>query len=188
MKPNLIVLILVVALGFLSMVLLDGHTRPSPNISDTTSETQTPISSAPDFKWQDLKGKHHAFYDFKGKAVVLNFWATWCAPCVVEFPMMVELAKRNEKDTVFLFVSVDDDIQKIFKFLKKYGDEETAKNIYVAWDPDKKISMDLFGTLKYPETYIIDYAMNITEKIIGADVDWLGADIQNKLDSAKQTD
>ncbi len=188
MKRNLIVLILVISIGFLSMFFLDENTRPDSNITNIQSTTQSPLQAAPDFIWQDLNGKSHEFSDLMGKAVILNFWATWCAPCVVEFPLMVELAKRNEKDTVFLFVSVDDNTQNIFDFLKKHGDEESAKNIYFAWDQNKKISMDLFGTVKYPETYIIDNTMNITDKIIGADVDWLGTDIQEKINAAISPD
>lgn len=186
MKRNLTILILVVVFGFLSMVLLDNHSKPKPNISLTQTQISRPLQPAPDFTWQDLNGKSHMFSNLKGKVIVLNFWATWCAPCVVEFPLMVELAKRNKKNSVFLFVSVDDNTQKIFEFLKKYGDEETAENIFFAWDKDKNISMDVFGTVKYPETYIIDHTMNITDKIIGADVDWLGAEIQNKLDAAQK--
>jgi hypothetical protein len=93
---------------------------------------------------------------------------------------MIQLAQKNP-DTVFLFVSVDKNPEDIERFLKKYGDEEHLKNVVIAHDPQKLISMDLFGTSKYPETFLISKDHKIIDKIIGADIDWLSNDMQQKI-------
>lgn len=61
-------------------------------------------------------------------AVLLNFWATWCEPCLVEFPMIVEIAEKNKDDLKVYFVSVDwlDEEQKVVLFLKEQGVHWTA--------------------------------------------------------------
>jgi thiol-disulfide isomerase/thioredoxin len=68
----------------------------------------------------DAKGIHRAVQAQKGRAVVVNFWATWCVPCIEEFPHLVALA-RERKDVAFLSVSIDDpaDRAAVESFLKK---------------------------------------------------------------------
>jgi thiol-disulfide isomerase/thioredoxin len=88
--PALLCLILVVALGL-------------------CSESRTHASAAPDLALTDLQGKSHSLADYRGKIVVLNFWATWCGPCREEMPMLSNLApKYDEKYVTFLAASLDD--------------------------------------------------------------------------------
>lgn len=71
-------------------------------------------AQAPDFSFNDVNGKKVSLSQFKGKLVYIDFWATWCGPCMMEMPHSMELQKKflKEKDIVFLFVSLDDDEQK----------------------------------------------------------------------------
>ena len=104
--------------------------------------------------------------DYRGKVVVLNFWATWCPPCVEEMPSLVELQQRlKDKGVTVLAVSLDADEGAYHKFLKDHG-----VNLITVRDPDLK-SSDLYGTFKYPETYIIDRSGILRRKFIGA-VNW----------------
>ncbi|MBI3047907.1 MAG: TlpA family protein disulfide reductase [Acidobacteria bacterium] len=71
------------------------------------------------FTLQDMNGVDVNLQSFKGKVILLNFWATWCAPCRVEIPYLIELQKQYADDLVVLGVSVDDTAEK----LKPYAQE-----------------------------------------------------------------
>ena len=131
-------------------------------------------TSAPDFIVQDTDHKVE-LRDFRGKIVVLNFWATWCPPCVEEMPSLVQLEQRlSNKGVTVVGVSVDVDGDAYHKFLKDY-----KVDFLTVRDPDQKTS-HLYGTFKYPETYIIDRKGIMRRKFIGA-VDWSSPEIVDFL-------
>lgn len=69
---------------------------------------------------KDMNGVDVKLSSFKGKVIVLNFWATWCGPCKAEIPMLVELQKQYASDLVVLGVSVDDPVEKLKPFATQY--------------------------------------------------------------------
>jgi cytochrome c biogenesis protein CcmG/thiol:disulfide interchange protein DsbE len=100
--------------------------------------------------------------DLKGKVVVLNFWASWCPPCVNETPSMINLQNHiAPKGGVILGASIDEDPDAYANFIKENG-----INFPTFRDPSKKISLG-YGTSIIPETYIIDRHGKIARKIIG---------------------
>ena len=122
-------------------------------------------SEAPNFTVQDADRKV-TLADYRGKVVVLNFWATWCPLCVEEMPSLVQMQQRlKDKGVTVLAISLDADESAYHKFLKDHG-----VNLITVRDPDLK-SSDLYGTFKYPETYIIDRNGVLQRKFIGA-VNW----------------
>jgi cytochrome c biogenesis protein CcmG, thiol:disulfide interchange protein DsbE len=109
-----------------------------------------------------LAGKSEHLSDLKGKVVVLNFWATWCPPCVEETPALNRLEKYiDSRGGMVLGVSVDEDGAAYEKFLK---DQSVVFPTYR--DASKKSAAD-YGTSIYPETYIIDRHGKIARKFIG---------------------
>jgi peroxiredoxin len=126
-------------------------------------------STAPDFTVKD-SDRTVALHDLKGKTVVLNFWASWCQPCIVEMPSLVQLQKTVGDKAVILAVSIDTDEEAYHKFLKNHNVE-----LLTVRDPDQKVST-LYGTSMWPETYIIDGKGAIRRKFIGA-VNWTSPDI-----------
>jgi cytochrome c biogenesis protein CcmG/thiol:disulfide interchange protein DsbE len=131
-------------------------------------------TAAPDFTVQDAD-RTVTLRDLHGKVVVLNFWATWCAPCVEEMPSLVQLQQRfKDKGVSVVGVSIDVDGDAYQKFLKDYKiDFVTVR------DPDQKTS-SLYGTSKWPETYIIDRDGIVRRKFIGA-VEWSQPEIVDFL-------
>ncbi len=115
-----------------------------------------------------------SLHDYRGKVVVLNFWATWCPPCVEEMPSLVELQKKMGDRVTVLAVSVDVDGSAFRDFVTKHKVEVLAVR-----DADQK-SNSLYGTYKFPETYIIDREGKIRRKFIGA-VNWSDPDIEKYL-------
>jgi cytochrome c biogenesis protein CcmG, thiol:disulfide interchange protein DsbE len=131
-------------------------------------------AAAPEFTVQDSDHKV-SLSDLRGKIVVLNFWATWCAPCVEEMPSLVRLQQRMQsKGIEVLAVSIDDDERAYHKFLKDY-----KVDLLTVRDPGHK-SADLYGSFKWPETYIIDRQGKVRRKFIGAQ-DWEGPEILDFL-------
>jgi peroxiredoxin len=106
----------------------------------------------PDFQLPDASGKMTSLQQQLGHPVLLNFWATWCAPCVDEVPSLEELARRLKgTDMRMLAVSVDEDWDKIRRFFAK------GTPIGVLLDTSKEVPKK-FGTEKFPETFLIDAA------------------------------
>jgi cytochrome c biogenesis protein CcmG, thiol:disulfide interchange protein DsbE len=129
---------------------------------------------APDFQVQD-SGRTVALHDLKGKVVVLNFWATWCPPCVDEMPSLVQMQSRlQDRGVTVLAVSVDVDENAYRKFLRDHGIDLLAVR-----DPNQK-SNALYGSFKFPETYIIDREGKVRRKFIGP-VNWTQPEIVSYL-------
>jgi len=75
-----------------------------------------------DFTLKDMNGRDVRLADYKGKVVLLNFWATWCGPCKYEIPMFVEIQdKYRDKGVAFLGLSVDDEPEKLRPFAAQYN-------------------------------------------------------------------
>jgi cytochrome c biogenesis protein CcmG, thiol:disulfide interchange protein DsbE len=131
-------------------------------------------SNAPEFTVQDAQNKI-ALSQYRGQVVVLNFWATWCPPCVEELPSLVEMQRRMKgKGVTVLAVSVDVDESAYRQFVKDHN-----VNLLTARDPDQKSNV-LYGTFKFPETYVIDRNGVMRRKFIGA-VDWTEPEITDFL-------
>ena len=129
---------------------------------------------APDFDFTDWQGQSYSLSDFIGKTVVLNFWESWCAPCVVEFPQLIDLARRYPDRLVVLALSSDDTKQEMMQFLKAQDQDpnwSSQPNIVIALDEGKRVTRQLYSTYKLPESYIIAPDQSITRKIIGL-IDW----------------
>jgi len=104
----------------------------------------------PDFQLPDAAGRTVSLSGQRGHAVMLNFWATWCPPCVDEVPSLEDLAQRLDgSDMRLLAVSVDDDWDKIRSFFAKGS--KMGVLLDTSHDVPKK-----FGTEKFPETFLID--------------------------------
>jgi cytochrome c biogenesis protein CcmG/thiol:disulfide interchange protein DsbE len=133
--------------------------------------------SAPDFTITADNGRIITAENFGGRLLVLNFWATWCQPCVEEVPSLDQFAQEMAgSGVVVLGVSVD-------KNPKLYHDFLTRSHIsfMTARDPDARISAD-YGTFKYPESYIIDSKGKVVQKIIGA-TNWTDGSMVNAVKS-----
>ena len=131
-------------------------------------------SVAPDFTVQDADRKI-SLSDLRGKIVVLNFWATWCPPCVEEIPSLVQMQQRMAaRGVTVLAVSVDVDESAYHRFLKNHGVE-----LLTVRDPGQK-SNNLYGTIKFPESYIIDRNGVVRRKFFGP-VDWTQPEIVDFL-------
>lgn len=121
--------------------------------------------AAPDFELRTLDGNKAKLSDYKGKIVILNFWATWCPPCQAEMPHMQSFYEQNHNKGIEIvavnLTSSDRGLDKVKEFVNKHhltfpillDEEGTVENMY--------------DTIAIPTTYIIDQEGFITEKITG---------------------
>ncbi len=129
-------------------------------------------NAAPDFTIPDGQ-RSVSLSQFKGKPVVLNFWATWCPPCIEEMPSLVRLQKQIGDQVTILAVSEDDDDNAYKQFVKDH-------NVDLLTVRDTKHNNELYGTFKYPETFVIDRDGKIVRKFIGAQ-EWTSPEIVDYL-------
>jgi peroxiredoxin len=120
--------------------------------------------TAPDFTLKTVDGKSVKLFDLRGKAVLLNFWATWCEPCKVEIPWFVDLQKQyGDKGLEIVGVAMDDNAspQKIEQFAKQLGVNYT---ILIGNDAVG----DLYGGIEnLPTTYYVGRDGKIVQRVVG---------------------
>lgn len=117
--------------------------------------------AAPNFKITTDSGKTVSIDSFGGKLLVLNFWASWCPPCVEETPSLEQFARElGPEGVVVVAVSIDRNENLYHRFIQRFGISfETAR------DPEANISSS-YGTFQIPETYLIDPHGKVLEKVI----------------------
>ena len=125
-----------------------------------------------------IHGKQAHLSDFRGKLVVLNFWASYCVSCKEEMPDLDRLQERiRSRGGVVLGVSVDPNCSNYEDFLKRY-----PVRFQTACEPTKRVSLD-YGTVMIPETYVIDRQGFIARKIVGPQ-QWESAAMTSYFDAA----
>lgn len=129
---------------------------------------------APDFTVSDGTSTIH-LADYRGKIVLINFWATWCPPCVQEMPGLIEL-HHDRPDLAILAVSIDEDEDAYKSYIgRRHIDLLSVR------DPNQTAAK-LYRTEAWPETYIIDRKGVIRRKVVG-DPDWSNPEIRAYLSS-----
>jgi len=131
--------------------------------------------SAPEFTLTADNGQTVSLPDFKGKLLILNFWASWCPPCIQETPSLSQLAQQfANKGVVVLGVSVDKDARAYSAFLQKFHPAFLTVR-------ENKLH-EQYGTYMYPETYIIDAKGKVLKKIAEG-ADWSDPEIVSYINS-----
>lgn len=155
--------------GFQLKVLLNRYVHFSP--TEIAKEEQRTLAN---YNWNltDDKGTKIDFNDYKDKVVLINFWATWCPPCVAELPSFQKLYNSYKKEVVFLFVA-NDKAEKISEFMTKYGYRFT--NYYeVSETPTELQSSSI------PATFVISKEGKIVISKKGA-ANWNSEFVRNTL-------
>lgn len=117
---------------------------------------------APDFALADLDGNPVSLADLQGRPVIVNFWASWCAPCVEEFPLLRDVVTRHAADGLAVVGIVYDDRSEAARsFMERHGGTWPA-----AMDPGGEVAL-AYGVYGPPETYFIGRDGTIVARQIG---------------------
>ena len=132
-----------------------GWFRPKPDLPD----------EAPDFTLQDLDGNTVSLSDYRGRPVVLNFWATWCGPCRTEIPAFSDFADENP-DVVVLGVATDGDLKSLTKAATELG------ITYPVLVDSQGISSSLYKVNTIPTTVVVDKEGQVATVHVGIMMGW----------------
>ena len=133
-----------------------------------TSETEgeSKANAAPDFTVYDLEGNPHKLSDFRGKPVILNFWASWCGPCKSEMPDFEDAYQEYGEQIHFLMVNLTDGSKETVESASGYISGQ-GYTFPVYYDTDMEAAMT-YGVYAVPQTYFIDGDGNIVTYAQGA--------------------
>jgi thiol-disulfide isomerase/thioredoxin len=164
-KLGLILLGLVVGAGIGAyLLILDGFLHMDwlkHIIGNSSAESLQVDKPVPDFEFVSLSGESMHLDELKGRPILVNFWATWCAPCKLEMPAIQAYATQYADELVVLPINADDDPAAIQKFVDDLG---LTMPVYV--DKGGKVE-NLFHILGLPTTYFIDQDGNLKIQHVG---------------------
>jgi peroxiredoxin len=131
---------------------------------------------APQFTLKNLSGEEISLASFRGKVILINFWATWCKPCKVEMPSLNELYNTfKDRGLVVLGISIDSSEKPVEKFLKKI-----PLDFPILLDSEVEVPKE-YKVFAYPSTFLIDKRGVLKEKFIG-EIDWSEREIIERVE------
>lgn len=162
MKRNNLVLVVVIAI-VIGMVVFANREHKRGAASSAALKGDGIGTVAPDFTLQTLDGRKVKLSDYRGKAVLLNFWATWCGPCKVEIPWFMDLEKQyGPQGLVIVGVAMDDDGKApVTKFAKEMNID------YTVLLGNDDVADQYGGVEGLPTTFYLDREGRIVKKVAG---------------------
>ena len=134
-----------------------------PELSHALARLEPPVT-APGFRLADMDGETHALGDYRGKVILLNFWATWCPPCRHEMPAMERLYQRfRDRGFVVLAVNQWEDPDLVFAYT---GDLNVFPGFPILFDPQSSVSQE-YGVKGLPTSFVIDREGRLVYRAIG---------------------
>ena len=177
--------VLVLAICLLAAFFAGEHfAQNAKSAWEKTATKSDNYEKVPDFEFVDLNSNTYNITEFRSNYIILNFWASWCIPCKVEFPILLDIAAEHSENLTLILLSSDrekDDIIRFLESIEKQGsDLSELENVIIAHDQNKKITHDLFNTIKLPETILVDPTGDMIKKVVG--VRWAKEDITGLIE------
>jgi thiol-disulfide isomerase/thioredoxin len=182
MKQHLKALILVLVVGGLAVWAFNHYfmSKVAESPSNISAIEKMETEGVPNFTSKTLEGQSFDLNQMKGKVVILNFWASWCGPCVEEVPSLIKLIKEYKGDVQLIAISGDSNEADIHVFLKSFP-ELKAENIKIVYDQDRSL-MKMFEVARLPESLILNKDQKLVKKLVGS-IDWHTKDSLEYMDS-----
>ncbi|MBN2753292.1 MAG: TlpA family protein disulfide reductase [Candidatus Goldbacteria bacterium] len=141
--------------------LVSCGSSKAPKVSKENGNSVAKAYAAPDFSLTGIDGSTIKLSDYKGKVVILDFWATWCPPCKAEIPFFIELQSQYGKDGLAIIGAALDDAEKVKAFASQYG-----INYPIAL-ADRDTATTYGGIRGIPTTFVIDKKGNVVRQYVG---------------------
>jgi thiol-disulfide isomerase/thioredoxin len=169
---KVIIIVLTVSALVGATIYADHVTRVPRKTGMTVAPVSFAAKPAPDLRLKDLDGKEVSLADLKGKVVLVNFWATWCDPCQVEIPWLIDMqAKYGPRGFTVIGVAMDDDGKSVVApFVAKQRFDVNGQQLlmsYPIWIGSDEAGDKFGGILGYPTSFLIDRDGNQVEKFQG---------------------
>lgn len=149
--------------------LYDKQEQVPPDGNTLGSNTLGNFGQLPQLRLTSFQDEEISNADLIDKVVIINFWASWCAPCIKEFPLLLDsvLNRPQEQQVILLAISNDQHYDDMLAFLKGFP-RATANpdKVKIVWDPQGKIGRDKFNVIYLPETFFVKDNI-ILSKIVG---------------------
>lgn len=176
MIPKLITLFAMAALAA-AAVVYDRAGLSAPEMAPGALAAPPPEGTgfgpipAPVVDLTTLGGRHiGSWVDMPEPVVVINFWATWCPPCLAEMPDLTGLAEKSNGQVAVVLVGTDDAKAPLERYRARWQADRSgdrAPHLYWVWDGTKTLSLGLFQVGKVPETIILDRERRMARKVVG---------------------
>ncbi len=160
--------ILLIAVGY---SLLNKASKESK--SDISVVDRMEQDGVPTIEGMTIDGRKYSFAERKNKLTIVNFWASWCAPCVEEIPSLVSLARHFKEEIDIVALSADEDEKDIQIFLKSFP-EMNDQNIFIIQDKNQQYK-NQFSVGRLPESFIVKSNGLLEKKVIGT-ISWYNKD------------
>ena len=167
MKRNALSAVFAICAALLIFLPHQAEAQVSPEVTRALRDANIQVSGQKidprDFTLPLLAGGNASLSSYKGKVVILNFWATWCPPCRIEMPSMETLYRRfSAQGLEILAVDLGEDASLVRQFIRNAG-----YTFPVMFDSDNRVS-SVYGIEAIPTTYIIDREGKIVGRVIGS--------------------
>lgn len=164
------IIIAIAAFALLLILAVIGYNllshRIKPQQSTTITSSQASKTSAPDFTVQDTNGNNVSLSDFKGKPVVLNFWASWCPPCKAEMPDYEKMYQQySSQGVVFMMVNMTDGNRETTATAKQFLKQN--KYTFTAYFDVDSSAANTYGISSIPDSIFIDKNGNVVNAYEG---------------------
>lgn len=182
-------LVLIVLIGGAALLYVNkdggGKASEAPRVSQYAKGSLAALKmpdpvAAPDYVFKDANGADVRFADFAGKVVVVNLWATWCAPCKIEMPTLAALADHYKDRPDLAVVTISVDVEKATPDARAFISENAPLVFYS--DPQFQLPFELPGKGAMPQTLLLDRKGNIRAVLVG-EADWNSAEAHAMIDS-----
>jgi len=161
MKINFIIFSVIIATAIFFTFILDQQVNETHRYK-TVDDFPIPFLSGDQEKLSTVMG---------GQDIIIHFWASWCAPCLTEFPDLMYFAEKYRDKVKIIAFAVQDKPEKIEKFINTLS-KPLPENVYIAADETWSISKQIFNTHKLPESFYLDKDLNILARHNGSKEDW----------------
>jgi len=153
---------------FIAMLLMLAATHVLADAEESDLGYQfspvTPLIVAPDFTLEDMDGESYELHDYRGKVVLVNFWATWCPPCRKEMPALEALYRKLDGNSfAVLAINQWEDPDHVFAYT---GELNVFPTFPILFDPESEISA-LYGVKGLPTSFLIDKKGRLAYRAVG---------------------